>query len=270
MAELAKSFPEGLRYDLCFDTTPFIRESINEVVRTLFAAVVLVAIVVLVFLQSWRSAMIPLVAVPVAIIGTFAVMAADRIQPEQSDAVRVGAGDRNRGGRCDRGGRGRRASYRGGDVAPRCDGAGDARSVGPGDRRGTGADGRVHALHIHFGHHRLVFQAIRRDGFGVDGHFGVQFADAQPGAGRDSAEADDGEERHSRRACWILRSAGFSGYSTGALRWATNGYLRVVGMMLRGSVIVLVLYGGLLLLTQWGFTQLPTGYLPSTRTRATC
>src|SRR5206468_8451550 len=54
---------------------PFINESINEVFKTLRDAVILVAIVVLVFLQNWRSAIIPLVAVPVAIVGTFAVMA---------------------------------------------------------------------------------------------------------------------------------------------------------------------------------------------------
>src|SRR5438309_1383330 len=56
--------------------TPFIQESIWEVFRTLVEAVILVAVVVLVFLQNWRSAIIPLVAVPVAIVGTFAVMAA--------------------------------------------------------------------------------------------------------------------------------------------------------------------------------------------------
>ena len=74
--ELAKEFPEGLNYEIRYDTTPFIRESIGEVVKTLREAVLLVAIVVLLFLQNWRSAIIPLIAVPVAIIGTFAVMAA--------------------------------------------------------------------------------------------------------------------------------------------------------------------------------------------------
>ena len=59
-----------------YDTTPFIRESIQEVFKTLLDSVVLVAMVVLLFLQNWRSALIPLIAVPVAIIGTFAVMAA--------------------------------------------------------------------------------------------------------------------------------------------------------------------------------------------------
>ena len=57
-----------------YDTTPFIRESIQEVFKTLLDAVILVALVVLVFLQNWRSAIIPLVAVPVGIVGTFAVM----------------------------------------------------------------------------------------------------------------------------------------------------------------------------------------------------
>ncbi|WP_435016750.1 efflux RND transporter permease subunit [Tundrisphaera sp. TA3] len=73
--ELSHSFPVGIGYEIRYDTTPFIRDSINEVFKTLREAVILVAIVVLLFLQNWRSAIIPLVAVPVAIVGTFAVMA---------------------------------------------------------------------------------------------------------------------------------------------------------------------------------------------------
>jgi multidrug efflux pump len=76
MEELKKSFPRGLDYDIVYDTTPVIQESINEVFKTLRDAVLLVAFVVLLFLQNWRSALIPLVAVPVAVIGTFAAMAA--------------------------------------------------------------------------------------------------------------------------------------------------------------------------------------------------
>src|SRR5262249_29152295 len=75
MRELKGHFPPGVDYAIVYDTTPFINESIKEVFETLFDAVVLVAAVVLVFLQNWRSALIPLVAVPVAIVGTFAVMA---------------------------------------------------------------------------------------------------------------------------------------------------------------------------------------------------
>src|SRR5262249_17820867 len=75
MAELKQRFPASLDYQIVYDTTPFIEESINEVFKTLRDAVILVAIVMLVFLQSWRAAIIPLAAVPVAIVGTFAAMA---------------------------------------------------------------------------------------------------------------------------------------------------------------------------------------------------
>jgi multidrug efflux pump len=74
MEELKKNFPEGLTYDIGFDTTPYTRESIREVQKTLRDAIILVAIVVLLFLQNWRSSIIPLIAVPVAIVGTFAAM----------------------------------------------------------------------------------------------------------------------------------------------------------------------------------------------------
>ncbi len=75
MEDLKTRFPEGIDYAIVYDTTPFINESISEVFKGLRDAVILVAVVVLVFLQNWRSAIIPLIAVPVAIIGTFAVMA---------------------------------------------------------------------------------------------------------------------------------------------------------------------------------------------------
>src|SRR5436190_2682198 len=76
MLQLRRHFPPGIDYAIVYDTTPFINESISEVFETLFDAIVLVAVVVLVFLHNWRSALIPLVAVPVAVVGTFAVMAA--------------------------------------------------------------------------------------------------------------------------------------------------------------------------------------------------
>jgi multidrug efflux pump len=76
MEEMKARFPAGLDYAIAYDTTPFITESIREVFKTLRDAVILVALVVVVFLQNWRSAIIPLIAVPVAIIGTFVVMAA--------------------------------------------------------------------------------------------------------------------------------------------------------------------------------------------------
>ncbi|MFI5208111.1 MAG: efflux RND transporter permease subunit [Gemmatimonadales bacterium] len=71
MDQLALSFPPGVRWVLPFDTTPFVRESIREVVKTLAEAMLLVTLVVFVFLQSWRATLIPVLAVPVSIIGTF-------------------------------------------------------------------------------------------------------------------------------------------------------------------------------------------------------
>lgn len=75
MAELARAFPEGLSYHVPLDTTTFVRASIREVVVTLFQAVALVFLVIFVFLQDWRSTLIPAITIPVSLIGTFAVMA---------------------------------------------------------------------------------------------------------------------------------------------------------------------------------------------------
>ncbi len=76
MERLSKDFPEGVEYQVVYDPTQFVRESINAVVITLLEAVALVVLVVIIFLQTWRASIIPLVAVPVSIIGTFAVMLA--------------------------------------------------------------------------------------------------------------------------------------------------------------------------------------------------
>jgi hydrophobe/amphiphile efflux-1 (HAE1) family protein len=76
MEELSRSFPEGLTYRIVYNPTVFVRESITEVLHTLFEAVGLVVLVVLVFLQTWRASLIPLLAIPVSLVGTFAAMAA--------------------------------------------------------------------------------------------------------------------------------------------------------------------------------------------------
>ncbi|KFE50837.1 efflux RND transporter permease subunit [Pseudomonas syringae] len=74
MAELKKGFPEGMDYAIAYDPTVFVRGSIEAVIHTLFEALILVVLVVILFLQTWRASIIPLVAVPVSLIGTFAVM----------------------------------------------------------------------------------------------------------------------------------------------------------------------------------------------------
>ena len=74
MEEISKNFPEGMSYEIPFDMTTYISESIHEVEKTLFVALILVIIVVYLSLQSWRATVIPLVAVPISLIGTFGFM----------------------------------------------------------------------------------------------------------------------------------------------------------------------------------------------------
>jgi len=74
MADLAKDMPEGVTYQIVYDPTQFVRASIHAVVETLLIAIALVVLVVIVFLQTWRASIIPLLAVPVSVIGTFGVM----------------------------------------------------------------------------------------------------------------------------------------------------------------------------------------------------
>ncbi|MBV8403967.1 MAG: efflux RND transporter permease subunit [Gammaproteobacteria bacterium] len=76
MEELKKNFPEGMDYGILYDPTQFVRQSIDAVLHTLLEAVALVVLVVILFLQTWRASLIPLIAVPVSVIGTFAVLLA--------------------------------------------------------------------------------------------------------------------------------------------------------------------------------------------------
>ncbi|MGZ4994980.1 MAG: efflux RND transporter permease subunit, partial [Methylobacter sp.] len=76
MEKLKPRFPEGLDYTLVYDTVVFVQQSIDAVIKTLIEAILLVVLVVVIFLQNWRATIIPLLAVPVSLIGTFAVMSA--------------------------------------------------------------------------------------------------------------------------------------------------------------------------------------------------
>jgi len=76
MAELAEYFPHGLRYDIVYNPTVFISQSVEAVITTMFEAVILVVVVIVLFLQTWRASIIPIVAIPVSLIGSMAVLAA--------------------------------------------------------------------------------------------------------------------------------------------------------------------------------------------------
>lgn len=73
LEEASKTFPAGVEYIISYDATRFPRTAISDVLQTLFEAVLLVVLVVFVFLQSWRATLIPLLAVPVSVVGTFAL-----------------------------------------------------------------------------------------------------------------------------------------------------------------------------------------------------
>ena len=190
MDELKQSFPEGLDYAIVYDTTPFISESIHEVVKALRDAFILVAIVVLIFLQSWRATIIPLVAVPVSLVGTFAVMTLLGFSLNNlsllglvlaigivvDDAIVVVENVR--------------AVDRAGPVAEggrlQVDGRGDGR----GHRHRLRPERGVHPGRVHRGHHRPVLPPVRPDHRDLDAHLGVQLADAEPGPGGDHPQAE--------------------------------------------------------------------------------
>lgn len=76
IAEMQKTFPPGLEYKIVYNPTHFIQESVDEVIKTIWEAIILVVIVVIVFLQTWRASIVPIITIPVSLIGTFAVMLA--------------------------------------------------------------------------------------------------------------------------------------------------------------------------------------------------
>jgi multidrug efflux pump len=262
MEQLKKSFPEDVDYMISLDMTPFIKESIREVIRTLIEAIILVAVVVLVFLQNWRSALIPLVAVPVAIVGTFAVMAAIGFSLNNltlfglvlaigivvDDAIVVVEAVEHH---IEEGMSPRQAAHQAMNEV----------------------SGPVVAV-------ALVLSAVFVPcAFisGITGQFFRQFALTIAVSTIISAfnsltlspalAAILLPPRGARRDVpgrlldallgWFFRLFNWS------FRHTTSIYIRVVGLALRGSVIVLAVYGGLLALTWWTSNRLPTGYIPN-------
>jgi multidrug efflux pump len=262
MEELKKSFPEDVDYVVSLDMTPFIRESINEVIRTLVAAVILVAIVVLLFLQNWRSALIPLLAVPVAIVGTFAVMAAIGFSLNNltlfglvlaigivvDDAIVVVEAVEHH---IEEGKTPRQAAHKAMEEV----------------------SGPVVAV-------ALVLSAVFVPcAFisGITGQFFRQFAltiavstiisafnslTLSPALAaillpRRGAKKDLLGRLLDLLLGWFFRLFNW------AFRRGTGLYTGMVGLALRGSAVVLLLYGGMLALTWWTSTQLPKGYIPN-------
>jgi multidrug efflux pump len=315
MEELKQTFPPGVDYTVAFDTTPFVRESVREVFRTLQAAIVLVALVVLVFLQNWRSALIPLVAVPVAIVGTFAVMAAIGFSLNNltlfglvlaigivvDDAIVVVEAVEHH---IEEGMASRDATLKAMDEV-----SGPVIAVGlvlsavfvpcafiSGI---TGQFFRQFALTIAVSTVISAFNSLTlspalaalllkpRDKanhvplpwpafVAIGGWAGWVFLGPRlpPGLERLAgplagpwaapvAGAAAGAVAGLLLSWPINRLlAGFFWLFNVGFRHTTNLYTRLVGLALRGSAVVLVVYGGLVLLTWWGFVKLPSGWIP--------
>ncbi len=262
MEELKKAFPGDLDYVVSLDMTPFIQESIDEVMSTLIEAVILVALVVMIFLQNWRSAIIPLIAVPVAIVGTFAVMAAIGFSLNTltlfglvlavgivvDDAIVVVEAVEHH---IEEGLPPRQAAH----MAM------------------YQVSGPVIAV-------ALVLSAVFVPcAFisGITGMFFRQFAltiavstvisafnslTLSPALAALLLQPRDAKKDLPGRVLDLLLGWFFRGFNW-VLRRGTTGYTRIVGRSLRASALVLVLYGGLLLLTWWTYSRLPSGYIPN-------
>ncbi len=261
MVELSQRFPEGIQYKIVYDTTPFIYESIVEVLKTLRDAVLLVAIVVLVFLQNWRAAIIPLIAVPVAIVGTFSVMAGMGFSLNNlslfglvlaigivvDDAIVVVENVER---------------WLAQGLAPR----------EAAEKAMDEVTGPVIAV-------ALVLCAVFVPcAFisGITGQFFRQFAltiavstviSAFNSLTLSPALAalllkPHGAKRDPLTVVFDLALGWFFRLFNWGFNWSTNLYTRGVGMILRGSAIALLIYGGLLYLTYWGFARVPSGFIP--------
>ncbi|MHC5541258.1 efflux RND transporter permease subunit, partial [Singulisphaera rosea] len=261
MDELKQRFPDGLDYQIVYDTTPFVRESINEVFNTLRDAIILVAVVVLVFLQNWRAALIPLVAVPVAIVGTFAVMAALGFSLNNLSlfglvlAIGIVVDD---------------AIVVVENVERWLE-----QGLNPRDAARKAMDevtGPVVAV-------ALVLAAVFVPcAFiaGITGQFFRQFAvtiavstafsalnslTLSPALAAILLRPREHARDPLTRLIDLLFGWSFRLFNV-AFEAGTSAYARIVGFLLRVSLLVIVVYAGMLFLTYWVFTSAPTGFIP--------
>jgi hydrophobe/amphiphile efflux-1 (HAE1) family protein len=263
MKELKKRFPPGLDYEIVYDTTPFIEESIIDVFKTLRDAIILVAIVVLVFLQNWRATLIPLIAVPVAIIGTFAVMAGLGFSLNNLSlfglvlAIGIVVDDAI--------------------VVVENVERWLAQGLPPREAARKAMDevtGPVVAV-------ALVLCAVFVPcAFitGITGQFFRQFAltiavstvfsavnslTLSPALAALLLKPHTGAHKPDILTRILNATLGwFFSLFNWAFTASANAYTRAVGVFLRISVLVLLIYGGLLYLTYWSFTSIPVGFIP--------
>jgi multidrug efflux pump len=262
MAELKKNFPEGLDYDVVYDPTVFVRHSIEAVIHTLLEAILLVVIVVIIFLQTWRAAIIPLAAVPVSLIGTFTIMLAFGFSINAlslfglvlaigivvDDAIVVVENvERN--------------------IAR------GLSSFDAAKQAMTEVTGPIVATAL------VLCAVFVPTAFitGLTGQFYKQFAltiaistviSAFNSLTLSPALCAVLLKDHHAPKDWLSRVmeksfAWFFNPFNRVFAWAGSQYSTGVGSVLRKSTIALIVYGGLVLLTGWGFNKVPTGFVPT-------
>jgi hydrophobe/amphiphile efflux-1 (HAE1) family protein/NodT family efflux transporter outer membrane factor (OMF) lipoprotein len=262
MEELKKNFPEGIDYSVVYDPTVFVRHSIEAVIHTLLEAILLVVIVVIIFLQTWRAAIIPLAAVPVSLIGTFSIMLAFGFSINAlslfglvlaigivvDDAIVVVENvERN--------------------IAR------GLSSVAAARQAMNEVTGPIVATAL------VLCAVFVPTAFisGLTGQFYKQFAltiaistvisafnslTLSPALCAVLLKDHHAPKDLLSRAMENVFGWFFNPFNR-VFAWAGNKYSGGVGGVLRKSVVALILYGGLVLLTGWSFNKVPTGFVPS-------
>jgi hydrophobe/amphiphile efflux-1 (HAE1) family protein len=261
MAELSKAFPAGLRYDIVYNPTEFISQSVNEVIKTIYEAVGLVVIVVILFLQTWRASVIPIVAIPVSLIGTFVVLAAAGFSLNNlslfglvlavgivvDDAIVV------------------------------------VENVERNLREGMSPRDAAHETMDEVGGALVAIALTLCAVFipaafipGISGQFFRQFAVTIAAATAISCLVSltlspalcallfkRHEDDAAPRGALLTRpiQSFFRGFNR-SFDWLAHGYSRVAGRLIRLAALVLLVYAGLIGLTVWQFERAPTGFIP--------
>ena len=197
MADLSKRFPRDMEYVVSLDTTLPVSEGINEIVHTLFEAVVLVIIVVFIFLQNWRATLIPLDDRAGVAHRRLHLLPAARLLDQRALASGPRARDRDRRRRRDRRRGSRDAPHRARPVAQRRDDQGHGRSVGAGRGHRVDSGRGVRAGRVHGRHHGPPVSAVRDHDCALRAAVGRERADAQSGAVGAVAQGAD----RARRRC---------------------------------------------------------------------
>ena len=172
MAQMKQRFPQDMDYVVSLDQTSAVTEGMKEILETLLIAIVLVILVVYLFLQDWRATLIPMLAVPVSLVGTFILFPLFGFSINTLSHVRTGAGHRLGGRRCHRCRRRRATPHRRGTGSQGCGSKSDGRAFRTGHRYRPGSLVGFRANGLYPRHHRKALSAICLDDRDLGGPFG--------------------------------------------------------------------------------------------------